>query len=286
VGFGFVYVRPNVTKVAVTLADKTAVAAETVGVNRCGTWYHLAGFAYAHAAPTHITVWSGTTRLATILTGTVPFRGQYHGGGAGVPTGMWENTPAGTNLERYTGTVGGGVINGRTWQVIASLGTGECNGAAGSYTPGTRVPSLPRATWSMLCWTGECYLGRAASPNRHVWMSETCVPVEPATASARLIRVPPLTVAYGKHSPPTPQLTVYAGTVASRTQSVIAYLSNGTQRSVAPVPLAGRLYIGLAVPRRLRVTRLALLDQAGIQFYAQTSMPAYCGATPVPPCRS
>jgi hypothetical protein len=53
---------------------------------------------------------------------------------------------------------------------------------------------------------------------------------------------------------------------------------------VAPVPLAGRLYIGLAIPSRLRVTRLALLDQAGTPFYALTSMPASCGVTPVPAC--
>lgn len=277
VGFGFVDVRPDVTNVTVTLADKSAVATQPVVVNRCGTWYHLAGFAYARAAPARITVFSGNTRVGTSITGSVPFRGQYRVTAPYVPTGLWENTPAGSDRRlRYTGTIGHGGTSSMAWRITVALGAGTCAGATASG---------PRRIWWTSCWSGECYIGNATSHGSpYQWQSEACIPLERPPAAIRLIEVPAISVTAAKQAPPAPKMTVYAGTVASRTQTVVAYFSNGTKRSLAPALIAGRQYIGLAVPKPVRVTRLTLLDQTGTPFYALTSMPVYCGVMQIPPC--
>jgi hypothetical protein len=278
IGYGFVDVRPSVTKVSVVLADKTAVAAVPVAVTRCGNGYHLAGFAYARAAPTHITVYSGKTRVGTSVTGWVPFQGHYGGPAAYTPTGLWENTPAGSSHAVYSGVAGTGTIGSTVWQVEVSLGASTCHGLA---------TSGPRRGWWTACWAGECYHALAASLGKaHTWQSETCLPVTRAPRLARLTQLPAINVLARKHAAPAPRMTLYAGMVAARTARVVAYLSNGTTRPLTPALVAGRAYIGLAVPEPVRVTKLALLDQASTPFYAVTRLPRSCGLPQVPACRS
>jgi hypothetical protein len=55
----------------------------------------------------------------------------------------------------------------------------------------------------------------------------------------------------------------YAGLVSPRTRTAIASLSNGATRTMRPVTVDGRVYIALAVPHGVTVTRLLLLDKGG-----------------------
>jgi hypothetical protein len=273
-GFGFILVRPGVTSVTIQLANGSEVTAQTIGVNRCRAPFHLAGFAYADAVPTRVTVFAGSKQAGSVKAGWVPFEGQYHGPSF-TPTGLWENPSPGAVHQPFPAGAGG--QQGKTGQIRWQF-------AMGSSVPACPGGQQPRTApgWKA-CWPAKCFIA-VARGGAHIWTTSTCTQTDPPPRAFDLIRVPSIGVDTERKDAPGPDLTAYAGQVGARTSYGIAYLSDGSSLRLATAVLAERKFIGFAVAKRQSVTSIELFDTAGRGFATLRTMPASCGLQVLPSC--
>ena len=155
------------------------------------------------------------------------------------------------------------------------LGGGACRALAGSG---------PHSTWTS-CWDGDCFTATVTgSSGVYQWQSQTCLPLQPAPRSIRLVRVPDISGRVVSNEPSGPGLTAYAGLVSPQTAHVVVHYSNGGVRRLTPGLVAGRKYIGLAMSKQVLVTKIELFDAARRSFATVLRVPASCGVQPIPAC--
>jgi hypothetical protein len=233
-GYAFAEVGSGVTRLAVTLRDGTRLIVRPVTVRLCGQRFHLAGFGYPAAGIAQLAAYLGNRATFSYHPPGTLFGPRASAPGAFAGPGLWYNTKSGGSAAN--GPIGSGQTGGVRWRLSMSLGS-----------------------------AGQCYTGSASRPGLH-GSAEECLPVQAPPAGAALSWVPfPATAATG--------LTGYAGLVSPRTGYVIAHLSDGTTRKLAPIDMGGRKYFGLAVGQGIRLARVTMYDAAGRAFASTTAIP-------------
>lgn len=263
VGFGFIEAGPDASFVAAIMRDGTTVGARPVTAVACGHLFRLAGFVFSGSTVRMVMTYFRHRPPAFVATPYVPFARDYHS--PWLPYGLWEN--AGPHLSTVAraqpvaaGVVGQGETQGLRWRVVVKTGygIGDCDGG-GTGRPGGRAA----------CWSAECYFVSLAGGDSGTSARSSCTPVKAPGPVPALTPVPVLR--------PVPALRIYAGLVSPGTQSVTAFLSDGTSMKFLPVPVAGRSYVVITVPLGLQVLRVRAADSAGHVTGTVSPLPAYCG---------
>jgi hypothetical protein len=239
IGVAFVQLKPEVTKIVAALPGGS-VSQRPVTLTLCGQRFHLAGFAFGNARRgiKSITAYSALGQEETLDLPPATFTAGTLPSGT-FSAGVWDNldtSPADNQASSADTPIGAGRVDGISWTIKTGLGL-----------------------------FGQCYTG-AAVAGSDSGQARECLPVEAPPRGIALAWVPfPATTA---------AITGYAGLVSPRTAYLVASLSSGATRRLAPDSLGGRKYISLAVGRGSRLVRLTLYDAVGHPFATTTSIPA------------